>query len=112
MSLDQLNKNIVLPGSVSAGAATYCGDMDITRMTLTIAGTFTATYQFEMSTDNSNFFSVGSAVVGAGAQKAQVQPFTDGTPAKAAMWVRARCTAFTSFTSGASQATGAPYKLV
>lgn len=112
MALENAVRALTCPTSVASGAAVYVGDLDINRSALSIAGTFTATFQLEASIDGTNFFSVGAAVAGTGATKAIVNPATDGTASvKAAQFYRVRCSAYTSG-SATAVAAGAPNKLV
>lgn len=89
----QVNTSVVaVPLSVTAGAATDTRAME--AKTVTVEGTFTATYQVQISCDPSDnpvstsWTNVGTALTAAGNVFVQ-QP---------CCWIRLNCTAFTSNT--------------
>lgn len=84
--------SVVVPGSAIAGAATSIADM--TSAVVTLTGSFTGTYQVQVSMDGTNFYNFGSALTAAG-QLAITYP---------AAQVRLNCTAYTSSPSSCSVA--------
>lgn len=81
---------VAVPTSVSAGAGSVVSDMG--PKTVSLTGTFTATYQLQLSTDGTNWFNEGSPLTSAGrvfveAPCVQVRwnctAYTSGTPASA-----------------------------
>lgn len=104
MAQDNVVRQVPVQASVAAGAAVYVGDMAIDKMTLWLTNG-TASVQFQMSADGTNWASVGAAFVNT---SGVVNPFTDGTAKiTGAMWVRANTTAYTSGTPVA-RVVGAP----
>jgi hypothetical protein len=85
-------QTLAAPTSVSAGAATAVGTLE--RKTISIEGTFTATYQVQISLDTSatpaaaSWQNEGAALTTAGTLEVT----------KPAAWVRLNCTAYTSGT--------------
>lgn len=85
-------ESLTLPTSVSAGAAAPVGGVE--RKTVSIEGSFTATYQIQISLDTSNapaatsWQNEGAALTTAGTLEIS----------KPCAYVRANCTAYTSGT--------------
>lgn len=94
MAQDNYVRQVLVPASVAAGAAVYCGDMDISKMTVWLSLNTGATVQLQMSADGTNWASVGAVFT---STSGVVNPFTDGTAKiTGANWVRANTTAYTS----------------
>lgn len=82
-------RSIAVPTSVAAGAATDV--KDLTGLQATLAGTLSATYQFQVSYDNgTSFVNHGTALTAAGIVATAIPD--------AATQVRWNCTAYTSGT--------------
>jgi hypothetical protein len=85
-------QTLAAPVSVAAGAATAVGTLE--RKTVSVEGTFTATYQVQISLDTSaspaatSWQNEGAALTTAGTLEVT----------KPAAWVRLNCTAYTSGT--------------
>jgi len=92
MALQVNSSIVVVPLSVTAGAPTDTRAME--AKTITVEGTFTATYQVQISCDpadspaSTSWTNVGTALTAAGNVFVQ-QP---------CCWLRLNCTAFTSNT--------------
>lgn len=81
-------RSLAAPASVAVGAAKDC--MDLTSMRLSLAGTFDASYQVEVSYDNGTTFIAYGAL--------QVDAAFEMALPDAATQVRLRCTEWTSGT--------------